>query len=233
MPVAAETLSTYLTKTRRLLHDLPGSYVPAPTSTVNAQYFNDADLTSFINSAIRQRDLWSGGSRSYRSAVPLTIGQDAYNFTTMFPTETTLDVINIFLIYGSTRVALENPPFTDLTTKARALTGYQNRPWGFARYGANQVYIAPAPGSAYNADFDLSVLSTVMALTTDVDPLPFPYTEPVQYYAAYLAKINQRRYDEAEIQYGFYVRAMRDIEGARVGQMLSAYSSSRSGKQGY
>lgn len=231
--MAAETLSTYLVRTRRLLHDLSQNYVPDPTSTVPAQFYSDSDLTADINDATRQRDMWSGGSRTYVSNFPLTIGQDFYNLATVFPAQTVLDVINVILIYGSTRVALENPTFTDLTTKARALVGYQNRPWGFCRYGATKVCIAPAPAAAYFADFDLAVLSTTFAVVGDADPLPFPYTEPIPFYAAYKAKINQRRYDEAEVFYGFFVRAMRDIEGSRVGQMLTAYSSARSGKQGY
>lgn len=216
-----------------MLHDLSATYVPNPTSTTLSQYFADADLTVFINDATNQRDLWSGGSRTYVPNVALTIGQDAYTFTALAPNKTVLDCINVILIYGSTRVVLENPTFTDLTTKARALTFYQNRPWGFARYGANQIYIAPAPGAPYFADFDLSVLSTTFVVAADPDPLPFPYTVPIPFYAAYLAKINQRRFDEAEVHFGYYVRAMRDIEGARVGQMLSAYTAARSGKQGY
>lgn len=233
--MAGETLGSYLVKTRRLLHDLSASYVPAPTSTTAAQYFSDFDLTSDINAALNDRDFWSGGSRNYQAAIPLTIGQELYSLATLFPalvaTQTVLDVINVVLIYGSTRVVLENPTFTDLTTKARALVNYQNRPWGFARYGAQQIYIAPAPGAAYNADFDLSVLSATLVLATDADPLPYPYTKPVPYYAAYLAKVNQRRWDEAEVFYGYYVRAMRDIEGARVGQMVSAYTTARGSRQ--
>jgi K(+)-stimulated pyrophosphate-energized sodium pump len=71
--------------------------------------------------------------------------------------------------------------------------------------------------------------AATLAKVADPDPLPYPYTKPVPYYAAYLAKVNQRRWDEAEIFAGYYVRAMRDIEGARVGQMVSAYTESKRG----
>ena len=234
--MAGETLSAYLVRTRRLLKDLAAVYTPDPTNHTPAQFYSDYDLTQDINDAAEQRDLWSGGSRSYQQNIPLTIGQDRYVFTTMFPAltaanQTVLDVITIWLIYGSTRVALHNPPFSTLTDKARALVGYQNRPWGWSRYGANQIYIAPAPGAAYTADFDLSVLATRFAAVTDPDPLPFPYTTPIPFYAAYLAQLNMRRFDQAEVLFGYYVRAMRDIEGARVGEMLSAYSESGRGRR--
>lgn len=216
----AETLTTYLTRVRRLLHD------------ANADYFSASDLTADINDAIAQRDLWSGGSRSYRQGVALTIGQDLYDLTVLFPTLTVLDVINVWLIYGSTRVPLDNPSFTDLTAKARALTGYQNRPFGFARYGATQLYIAPAPGAAYTADFDLVTLSITLVAGADADPLPFPYTNPVPYYAAYQAKVNQRRYDEADVFLGYFRAAIASIEGARVGQMVSYFAGQQGGGRG-
>jgi len=229
-----ETLGTYLVRTRRLLHDLPQGYIPNPANTTKQTYYSDYDLTSDINDSINQRDLWGGGTRSYQAGIPLTIGQDTYTFPALFPTlyaagQTVLDVVNVILIYGNTRVPLNNPSFTDLTTKARALVNYQNRPWGFTRYGAAAIYIAPAPGAIYTCDFDTVLLSTTLVTANDPDPLPFPYTPPVPYYAAYLAKLNMRRFDEAETFFGYYIRAMRDIEGARVGQMLSAYQQTRGG----
>src|SRR3990172_279195 len=105
----AETLSTYLVRVRRVLHDLSASHVPDPTNHTAPQYFSDFDLPADINDALRERDLWSGGSRSYQPNLPLTIGQDAYLFSALFPGLTVLDIINVILIYGSTPVPLENP----------------------------------------------------------------------------------------------------------------------------
>lgn len=134
-----------------------------------------------------------------------------------------LDVINLILVYGATRVTLQNPPFTDLTTMGRSNTQFQNRPWGWARYGADTVYIVPKPATAYPTDWDLVTLSGTLALETDADALDFPYTVPVPYYAAYLAKINQRQFQEADTFLGYFQKAIRDIDSARVGEMVSAY----------
>ena len=216
----AETLFSYLAATRRLLHD------------ATADYWDDTELTADINSAVKQRDLWSGGSRSYQPGVALTIGQDLYTFADLFPAliaagQTILDVVNVWLIYGSTRVPLENPPFGELTNTYRPWTTFQNRPGGFARYGASQIFIAPAPTTAYLCDFDLVTLSTTFVDPLDEDPLPWPYTEPVAYWAAYYAKINSRRYDDADVFLGFAQKAIRDIEGARVGEMVAYYQTGR------
>lgn len=207
-------LADYLTETRRLLHD------------AQKFYFSDADLTADINYGIHQRDLWSGGSRSYQPNIPLTAGVDSYKLSTLFPALRVLDVIHVWLIFGSTRVELDNRPFGDITNMFRPWTTYQSIPGGWTRYGADQVFIATAPATAYTTDWDLVTLSTTFVNPSDLDPLPFPYTEPVAYFAAYKAKINQRRFDEAEAFMGFAIKALRDIEGARVGEMISAYGGS-------
>ena len=208
------SLSDYLTEVRRLLHD------------AQKFYFSDADLTADINYGLKQRDLWSGGSRSYQPNIPLTTGLDKYSLSTLFPTLRVLDVVHVWLIFGSTRVELDNRPFGDLTNMFRPWTSYQGIPGGWTRYGADQVFIATAPATAYTADWDLVTLSTTLVNVGDLDPLMFPYTEPVAYFAAYKAKINQRRFDEAEVFMGFAIKALRDIEGARVGEMISSYSGS-------
>lgn len=201
------TLADYLAEVRRLLHDADGDY------------WTDAELIIDINKAIRQRDMWSGGSRSLQSAVALTTGVDQYLFADVFPSLTVLDVINIWLIYGQTRVALANPPFTELTNYFRQMVNFRNVPGAWARYGGNSVYIATRPSTAWTTDWDLVTLSTTLAHLGDVDPLIFPYTEPVPYYAANLACINARRWDLADRFMGFFLKAMRDIEGSRVGEM--------------
>ena len=206
-----QQLADYLTATRRLLHD------------VQKFYFSDADLTADINYGIKQRDLWSGGARSYQPNIPLTPGVDLYRLSTLFPTLRVLDVVTVWLIYGSTRVQLDNRPFSDVTNMFRPWTSYQSIPGAWTRYGADQVFVATAPATAYTADWDLVTLSTTFVNPSDLDPLSFPYTEPVPYFAAYKAKINQRRFDEAEVFMGFAIKALRDIEGARVGEMISAY----------
>ena len=118
-------------------------------------------------------------------------------------------------------------PLGQVTRGFRQLVGFQDVPGAYCRYGATQVFIATAPSAAYTADFDVAVLSTqyldpVTGLISDAvaDPLPYPYTEPVVKYAAYLAtKQNQTRAQEATVFYNEGLRALNDIEGSRVGQL--------------
>lgn len=211
------TLQDYLDRLRRLLHD---------QGTTNL-YWSTPDLIADINIAIRQRDMWSGGSLSLQEGIPLTIGQDIYSLGDLFPELVVLDVINIWLIYGQTRIRLNNPTMTTLTSEQRALTGLRNRPVSWARRGPLTVYIAPKPSVAYTCDWDLAVLSTTLVNPGDIDPLIYPYTEPVVYYAAAQACINARRWDLVDRFKGEYLVAMRDIEGSRVGEMVDYYAQSQ------
>src|SRR5262249_42372599 len=107
----------------------------------------------------------------------------------------------------------------------RSQINFQNVPITMSRYGATQVRIAPAPSTVYNTDWDLAILSGTLVNLTDVDPLPYPYTEPVPFYAAYRAELWERRYDKADVFLGYLMKAMEAIEGARIGEMQSAYFS--------
>jgi hypothetical protein len=211
MPLgAAETLASYRAATRRLLHD------------ANADIWSEPNLTIYINKAVAQRDIWTGGSRDYKADIPLIANQDFYVFTALFQSDSVLDVVNLWVLYGNQRVLLHNPPFSELTSKFRSTKGQANRPMAWARFGGNKVCIAPPPATAYQTDWDLVVLSCVLAEEGDADPLPFPYTEPIPYYAAYRAFVDQREFDKADVQFGYFVKACRDVEGSRVGTLLQS-----------
>jgi hypothetical protein len=64
--------------------------------------------------------------------------------------------------------------------------------------GAGQVWFSPIPNGALAAQFDS--VGYPIGLTTDATPeaLPYPWTEAVQYYAAYLALLNAQRYADAD-----------------------------------
>lgn len=218
MPQVQETLASYRTRVLRALRDSQQSFFNAGQAAGTTASYTDLD--AWINQAVRFRDFWSGGSRSMRSAVPLTVGLDQYDLTALFPNDTVLDIITLWLIWGNNRIELREKPISEVTAGWRQQIGRTNVPAVWCRYGATGLFVATAPGSAYSADFDVSVLSGTLTLPGDVDPLPYPYTEPVVPYAAYLAKEEgQRQYQEADVFYNRAVGALRDIEGARVGSM--------------
>ncbi len=214
MALSTETLGSYRVRLLRELRDANQSYF-------NGQQGADpnVDLNAWINEATRWRDLWSGGSRAYKAKVPLQVGVDFYDLRALFGQDTVLDIINCWLIWGNFRKALTEQPLGVVTAGFRGLVTFNDVPAAFCRYGATQLVIATAPSGNYTIDLDVAVLSVTFTADGDIDPLPYPYTEPVVKYAAYLAKQNQRRFDEANIFYNEAVRALNDIEGSRVGQL--------------
>lgn len=214
MALYQETLATYRTRVLRELRD------------ATQQYFNNqgsgtpyADIDAWIQEAMRWRDMWSGGNRVYKNNVALTTGLDQYDLTLLFPTDTVLDIATMWLIYGNARVQMNDAAFSDVTNLWRPWLNYSNVPGAWCRYGATKLFIATAPSAAYSVDIDAVTLSVPLVNPGDTDALPYPYTEPVPKYAAYLAKQNQRRFDDAMVFYQEAVRALHDIEGSRVGQL--------------
>lgn len=206
------TLSDYLGVLRRLLNDPNDTFWPA------------ADKTAYINQGIQRRDVDTGGNRQLFTYT-LVVGQDLYTFTAI-GSASVFDVVGVNLLYGNLRVVMESYSFTELNARIRQYDPPQQfAPIAWARYGPSSIYFAPAPSIAYDIEFDCCVYSPALVNATDADVLPYPYTEPVPYYAAILAKENERQYDEA---YEAFQTRYRDLvaapQNARTGLLRSAYS---------
>ena len=179
------TLSDYLTDTRRLLHD----------ST--AQYWLDADLTAYINKGMQRVAERCKQVRLLQS-VTLAAGSSPYSIAYgSLPNPGTIDVLGIVVIWGATRIQLRQVSYTKLTTFYQAWTTYSDVPQYMARYGKNQIILAPPPGITYQSEWDTAVYPPALAASSDADVSGAPYTEPVPYYAAYWAKMTFQQYDEA------------------------------------
>lgn len=219
MPQQHETLATYRTRFLRAVKDAGQQFFNAQGQAAGTQA-SYADIDAWLNEALRWRDLWSGGSRAYKFAVPLTQGLDLYNLETLFPNDTVLDIINLWIIWGNRRLPMPERNLSEVTARARQQVGFTNVPAMFCRYGATQLFIATAPSSAYTADFDVAVLSTRLVVGGDADPLPYPYTEPVVWHAASAGKEQgQRQFQDAEVFMAKALQALRDIEGSRAGEL--------------
>ena len=223
MPFVQETLASYRTRVLRVLRDAQQQFFNAQGQTPGSDA-SFADIDAWIVQAQRWRDLWSGGSRNYRANVPLTKGLDLYTLdgtaAALFPTDTVLDIINLWLIWGTRRLPMPERSLSEVTAKTRQTVGFTGTPAMYCRYGSSQLFIATAPSSQFAADLDVAVLSTTLVAAADVDPLPYPYTEPVVYYAASLAKgEGQQKFQDAEVLMATAIRKLNDIEGARAGQL--------------
>ena len=124
----------------------------------------------------------------------------------------TLDVLNINLFWGNSRIPLRYLPWTNFNAQLRYWQNYVGRPVAFSMYGQGQIYIAPIPDQSYVIEIDTVVLPLPLSQGNPnvTDPIVDPYTTPVAFYAAYKAKYKEQSYGEAEIykqEYAKHVQA--------------------------
>jgi hypothetical protein len=112
-----------------------------------------------------------------------------------------LDIVNINLYWGNTRVPLDYLAWTDFNTRLRFWQNYIGRPLAFSVYGQGQIYIGPVPDQIYQIEVDCVVLPNPLSLGTPTvaDTINDPYSTCVKFYAAYLAKFYEQSYGESEI----------------------------------
>ena len=125
----------------------------------------------------------------------------------------TLDVLNLNIYWGNTRVPLRYLPWTNFNAQLRYWQNYIGRPVCFSVYGQQQIYIAPVPDQSYTAELDTVIMPTALVLTNPsaTDPINDPYTSPVAFYACYKAKYKEQSYGEAEIYKQEYLKQVNAV----------------------
>ena len=197
------SLSDYLSDLRDLLRD------------PNDDIWPQAMKTRFLNKALQRRDEDTEANRTLIT-LTLTAGTDTYSFTTLGNARV-FDVIGINLIFVAQRIVLAHLSYTELNQMYRPWVPWTDIPRAFARYGPSQVIFGPSPGFAYSTEWDCAIYSNPLVALTDTDVLPIPYTQPVPFYAAHLAKLNERQWDEADDFFRQYREQIDTAINARVG----------------
>ena len=279
----SQTLQSYITEVRRLLHD------------ANANFYTNSQLTDYINGArarivrdtgcLRSMQTIStpctpvaGGATPVIWAAGLTVNTNDYVFsniyiykvmtggvlgttvppypsgTNIYPPTTpftdgtatlqyagnceiinyaalpqgllTLDVLNINLYWGNSRIPLRYMPWTDFNARLRYWQNYIGTPVAYSIYGQSTVYIGPIPDQSYTLDLDTVLLPVDLVNLSDTDTIDDPYTSPVKYYAAYTAKYYEQSFGEAEIYLGQYKQQVQAVQASvYTRRMPNPYSS--------
>ena len=126
---------------------------------------------------------------------------------------TTLDILNVNIYWGNSRIPLRYLPWSNFNAQLRYWQNYVGRPVCFSVYGQQQIYIGPVPDQSYAVEIDSTILPTPLSLNTPnaVDPIQDPYTTPVAFYAAYKAKYKEQSYGEAEIYKQEYIKHVQAV----------------------
>ena len=185
----AVTLQTYITQVQRLLHDPNGNFWPV------------SELTDYVNDGRNQIAKDSKCLRSLQTGITLTAGVELYPIATILPAVAgqVVDILGISLYWGNTRFKMNYMSFSEFDANVRAWQLYQSRPVIFTRMGGTQVYVGPIPDQNYVTDWDVAITPPPMVLTTDTEVIPNPWTDCVQYWAAFRAKFKEQQMGEADI----------------------------------
>lgn len=203
------TLADYRTSLRQLLHDLSDVLYPL------------TDKDSYINDALNERDQMTGGNRRTLSvAASTTTGTYTY---AQLGNANIIDIISIAVIDGQFRWVLGQYSLTRLNALGRTSTQFKDRPVAYAWVGQTVILNVIASSATFTLETDCTIKSAVLVGAADADPVPFPWTAPIPYYAAFRAKLNARRYTEAEYFLDKFREKCTQIPGARVGMLPSAY----------
>jgi hypothetical protein len=193
-------LSTYLQQVQLLLHDPAGQLWPATEVT---GYINEARnrvcqdtrcLRQVVTNAANPTMVFSQGVEFYvpQTFLPAAIGANL------------VDVMGISVIVNNERLKLQYLPYTQLDAFVRGWVNFQDWPVAFSRVGATGIYVGPVPNQNYPCDWDVSVTPAPLVFPSDPEPIPVPFQEPVQYYAAYKAKLKPQAQGEAKFFLDLY-----------------------------
>ena len=146
-------------------------------------------------------------SVTYQYVAPCEV----INFAALPSGLQTLDILNVNIYWGNSRIPLRYLPWTQFNAQLRYYQNYIGRPIAFSIFGQSQIYIGPIPDQAYVAELDTVILPTTMVSLTDTDTINEPYDTVVQFYAAHLAKYYEQSFGEAEIYLQQYKQKAQSV----------------------
>jgi hypothetical protein len=79
--------------------------------------------------------------------------------------------------------------------------GAISEPGWYSQYGEGErgsLYLAPIPSMAMPFEVDLTLIPFPLLTDKDVEPIPYPWTDAVSYWAAVMCLLQQQRREDAQ-----------------------------------
>ncbi len=154
-----------------------------------------------VNNTVAGQEVYSFASRN--TAAQLTSGANQI-----------LGVMSVSACWGGNmRPMLRRLTWTDFQAWLRSYsTGLQSFPSVWSQYGQGvngSVYLYPIPSQALPMDWDTFCSVAALAQDTDPEAIPYPWTDAIPYYAAYLAYDNSQRKTDAGRMFSDYELFMK------------------------
>lgn len=209
-------LSTYRTELRRLLRD------------ANGRFWSNDELNDYINQSRKQVATDTHCLRSVED-VAFTNGDETYawaSFTSLGVRA--VDMLNLTVIWGQQRVPMMWAPWTEFNARYRVWVTNESRPCVWSMTGSlpsATIYVQPVPDDDYDGEADVAYIPVDLVDDTTVDEIVYPFTKPVAYYAAHLAKFKEQSYGESQIFIAQYARLAMECINTYTRKLPNVYSS--------
>lgn len=155
---------------------------------------------------------------------PLGGGVNAAGTASVILTDT-FDVVNTTVLWGQSRVVQAYLPWTRFNAIYRFYVNRLGMPRVSSVYNNRSIYLAPIPDQMYTAELDTVVKPPPIVDATTVEVIPFPFQQPVAYWAARKAKYNEQSYGEAEaFEKEYIAQAKAAINSVFTRRIPSAYA---------
>jgi hypothetical protein len=188
------TLTNYINRARRRIAATSGCMrcVPPGTQTVPSQ---EVYPFSAWNSLVQSTYPTAAGILACRSLAIGIGGQWTQN-----PSNGQWSITQ-----GTWKPLWKRLIWTDFQARFRiyggTFIGSITYPGWWAQYGEGPnavLYLAPIPTIAAPMEVDLTVIPQPLLTDDDPEPIPYPWTDAVSYWAAFLALIQQQRKEDAQ-----------------------------------
>lgn len=196
-------LAQYVTEVQNLLNDQQGQFFAIPT------------LNNYINRSRRRIAAVSGCLRVIPDGVKTHRGQEIYPVSDWISlVQAAKPGVASILFVRSLAVSIGTNgwkptwkliPFTDFQARLRiwnsTFIGTISEPGWWATVGLGpdtKIYLAPIPSQENPIDVDLTCIPMSLLTDNDPEPIPYPWTDAVCYWAAVLCLLQQQRGQDAQ-----------------------------------
>jgi hypothetical protein len=153
-----------------------------------------------VNNAVQGQEVYTYAS--VNSIAALTSGVQGV-----------LGLISVAVSWGSQKPMLQKWVWSDFQAYLRSNnTGLQSWPAVWSQYGqgaAGSMYVYPLPSQIMQWDWDTYCYPINLAQDADPEAIPWPWTDCIPYYAAYLAYDNSQRKTDSDRMLTIYERFMK------------------------
>lgn len=192
-------LFSYLQRAQLLLND------------ASMAKFNRFDLTTYINLARGQLAGEAECLRNY-ATLALSANVQSYSFSSISLSGSGISgVFNVrqALIQVNDGLTWIRPRsfewFTFFRLNNSAPVPAQPNEWSqFGQGVTGSIFVSPTPDASYTLNLDTSCYPTNLAADTDVESIPYPWTDAVPFFAAYYALMSAGKDDEADKMFERY-----------------------------